>query len=145
MVSNASDVEDLVQDTFLKAWLNLSTFRFEAKFSTWITSVAMNEALGSYRRRRCRPFCPAPVNFETFHSSSESPEQALSRSEARRTIRSAVASLPKKYREILTLCELEQLSGEEAARRLKSSLSSVKARLFRGRHMLYARLRRDVA
>jgi len=144
MVSDRSDVEDLVQDTFMKAWLRLSTFRFEAKFSTWITSVAMNEALGSYRRRRCRPFCSVPVNFETFRSSSESPEEALARSEARRTIRSAIASLPKKYREILTLCELEQLSGEEAARRLKSSPSSVKTRLFRARHMLSAALRRDI-
>jgi RNA polymerase sigma-70 factor, ECF subfamily len=145
IVSNRSDAEDLVQDTFLKAWLRLSTFRFEANFPTWIISVAVNEALGSYRRRRCRPFCPAPVNFETFRSSCELPDEALARSEARRTVRNAVASLPRKYREILTLCELEQLSGEEAAQRLKASLSSVKTRLFRARHMLSAALSRDAA
>jgi RNA polymerase sigma-70 factor, ECF subfamily len=136
MIRNRSDVEDLVQDTFLKAWLRLSTFRFEANFRTWIISVAVNEALGSYRRQRCRPFCPAPVNFETFRSPCESPDEALARSEARRTVRMAIAGLPQKYREILILCELEQLSGDEAARQLKSSLSSVKIRLFRARHML---------
>ena len=144
VIRNRSDVEDLVQDTFLKVWLRLSTFRFEANFRTWITSVAINEALGSYRRQRCRPFCSVPVNLETFRSLCESPEEALARLEALRTVRSAIAGLPKKYREILILCEFEQLTGKEAARRLKSSLSSTKTRLYRARHLLSAALTRDV-
>ena len=136
IVRNRSDVEDLVLDTFLKAWLRLSTFRFEANFRTWITRVAMNEALASYRRQRCRPFCSEPVNFEVFRSLCDSPDEAFARSEARRTVRSAIADLPEKYREILTLCELKQLSLDEAARQLKSSLSLVKTRRFRARQML---------
>jgi RNA polymerase sigma-70 factor (ECF subfamily) len=97
------------------------------------------------RRRRCRPFCPAPVNFETFRSPYESPDEALARSEARRTVRSAIIDLPEKYQEILTLCDLEQLSADEAARHLKSSISLVKARLFRARRMLSAELNRRAA
>jgi RNA polymerase sigma-70 factor, ECF subfamily len=145
IVKNRSDVEDLVQETFLKAWLRLSTFRFEANFRTWITRVAVNEALGLHRRQRCRPFCPAPVNFETFRSSCESPDEVLARSEAGRTVRGAIAGLPKKYREILNLCDLKQLSAKETARELKSSVPLVKTRLFRARHMLSAALNREAA
>jgi len=143
MINNRSDVEDLVQDTFLKAWSRLSTFRFEANFRTWIIRVAMNEVLRSYRRRQCRPFCSVSVNLETFRSSCESPDEALARLEALRTVRSAIAGLPKKYREILILCELQQLTGKEAARRLESSLSSTKTRLFRARYLLSAALNRN--
>jgi RNA polymerase sigma-70 factor (ECF subfamily) len=143
MVTNTTDVDDLVQDAFLKAWLHLSTFRFEASFRAWITRVAVNEALTSYRRQRRRPFCPAPANIEAFPSQCESPEQAFTRSEARLTVRTAIAELPRKYREILTLCDLEQLSAREAAQRLKSSIPLVKTRLFRARHMLSAALNRD--
>jgi RNA polymerase sigma-70 factor (ECF subfamily) len=57
----------------------------------------------------------------------------------------AIAGLPPKYREILILCELEQLSRDEAARQLKSSLSSVKTRLFRARHMLSTALHKAAA
>lgn len=95
MIRNRSDVEDLVQDTFLKAWCRLSTFRFEANFRTWITRVAVNEALGSYRRQRRRPLCQALANFETFPSPWGSPDRTLARLEARRTARSAIAGLPK--------------------------------------------------
>jgi RNA polymerase sigma-70 factor, ECF subfamily len=145
IVKNRSDVEDLVQETFLKAWLRLSTFRFEANFRTWITRVAVNEALASYRRQRRRPLFQALANFETFASSWESPDKTLARLEARRTVRSAIAGLPKKYREILTLFDLEQLSARETARELKSSIPLVKTRLFRARHMLLAVLNRDAA
>jgi RNA polymerase sigma-70 factor, ECF subfamily len=147
MIRNRSDVEDLFQDTFLKAWRGLPKFRFEANFRTWIISVAANEALGSYRRRRSRPSCfPATnLNLESFRSSCESPDEALARSEARRTVRSAISRLPEKYREILILCDLEELSAREAAQRLKSTIPSVKTRLFRARHMLSKALNGDAA
>ena len=145
MVTDNSDVEDLAQDTFLKAWLSLSTFRFEANFRTWIIRIALNEAFGLHRRRRCRPFCLPATKFETARSPGEFPEQALTRSEAEATVRRAIAALPQKYREILTLCELEELSGREAARHLISSISLVKSRLFRARCMLPDALKRQAA
>jgi len=86
-----------------------------------------------------------PAEFETVRSSCDSPEQALTRSEAQRTVRRAIAGLPQKYREILTLCELEELSGHEAARHLRSSISLVKSRLFRARRMLSDALNRQAA
>jgi RNA polymerase sigma-70 factor (ECF subfamily) len=86
-----------------------------------------------------------PVNFEMFRSSCESPDEILARAEARRTVRSAITDLPEKYQEILTLCDLEQLSAYEAARQLKSSISLVKTRLFRARRMLSAAVSRRAA
>jgi RNA polymerase sigma-70 factor (ECF subfamily) len=135
-VRNTSDVDDLVQDTFLKAWTHLCTFRFEASFRTWITRVAVNESLASYRRQRSRPFCLTSENLEAFRSDYESPAEVLARSELHSRVHAAIARLPNKYREILTLCDLEQLSAQETARRLKSSISLVKTRLFRARRML---------
>jgi RNA polymerase sigma-70 factor, ECF subfamily len=136
IVRNTSDVDDLVQDTFLKAWAHLYTFRFEASFRTWITRVAVNESLALYRRQRSRPFCSTSENLEAFRSHYESPAEALARSEIHSRVRAAIARLPNKYREILTLCDLEQLSVQETAGRLKSSISLVKTRLFRVRRML---------
>ena len=145
MVKNTSDVDELVQDTFLKAWVHLSQFRFEASFCTWIMSVALNESLALYRRQRCRPYFQAPANLEVLASHDESPEQAWTRAEASLSVRAAIRSLPEKYAEILTLCELEQLGTLETARHLKASVPLVKSRLFRARQMLATALRRDVA
>jgi RNA polymerase sigma-70 factor, ECF subfamily len=143
IVRNASDVDALVQDTFLKVWAHLCTFRFEASFRTWITRVAVNESLALYRRQRCRPCCSAPENLEAFPSGCESPEEALARSEIRLTLHAAIATLPRKYRDVLTLCDLEQLGAQETAERLKSSIPLVKTRLFRARRMLSAALHRS--
>jgi RNA polymerase sigma-70 factor (ECF subfamily) len=77
VVKNTTDVEDIVQDAFLKAWLHLSTFRFEASFRSWITRVALNEALTHYRRQHRRQFYSAPANLEAFPSQLESPNQAF--------------------------------------------------------------------
>jgi len=147
LVRNPLDVEDLVQDTFLKAWLHLSTFRFQASFRTWLLSVAHNEALALYRRRNSRPFCPPAVNLEALplRSQSESPHQALTRSEARVRIHSAMAKLPRKYRQVLVFCELQQLTIQETATQMKASTALVKTRLFRARHMLSVTLRKEIA
>ena len=115
VVANASDVDDLVQDAFLKAWVHLCKFRFEASFRTWITRVALNESLALYRRQRCRPFYSASRDLETFPSAGESPYQFSARSEVRLRVHAAIARLPGKYRDIIILCDLEQLSAEETA------------------------------
>jgi RNA polymerase sigma-70 factor (ECF subfamily) len=145
IIGNASDVEDLVQETFLKAWRGLPKFRFDANFRTWITSVAVNEALMAYRRRRCRPFCVDTIAVESLGSSNDFQERALARSEARRKVHNAIARLPEKYRDVLILCELQEMSGREAACRLNSSLSAVKTRLLRARRMLSTAVQKQAA
>jgi RNA polymerase sigma-70 factor (ECF subfamily) len=144
MVRNAADSEDLVQEVVLKVWRHLSTFRSESSFRTWLTRVATNEALQSYRRDRCKPLCQALGDFDALDSHAESPHQSYARIEMAQAVHGAVAALPAKYRQVLTLRDLEELSAQETALRLQSSIPTVKTRLFRARLMLSATLRRSM-
>ncbi|MGD1094638.1 MAG: sigma-70 family RNA polymerase sigma factor [Bryobacteraceae bacterium] len=143
MVPNTTDADDLLQEVLVKVWRHLSKFRSESTFRTWMTRVAINEALQFYRREQRRPICQAFGDFDIFAAPNESPFQSLSRAEMNQVVRNAVVQLPAKYREVLILCYLEELSLREAARSLQSSVPAVKSRLFRARLMLLAALRRS--
>ncbi len=143
MVRSASDAEDLVQEVALKVWRHLSTFRSESSFRTWLTRVAINEALQSYRRERSKPLCQTLGDLDALASHAESPHQSYVRLEMVQALHGAVAELPVKYRQVLTLRDLEELSEQETALRLQSSIPTVKSRLFRARQMLLATLRRS--
>ncbi len=143
MVRSATDAEDLVQEVVLKVWRHLSTFRSESSFRTWLTRVAINEALQLYRRERSKPLCQALEDLDALASHSESPHQSYARLEMAQAVHGAVAELPPKYRQVLTLRDLEELSAQETARRLQSSVPAVKTRLFRARLMVLAALRRS--
>jgi RNA polymerase sigma-70 factor, ECF subfamily len=142
IVPNTTDADDLLQEVLLKVWRHLSTFRSESTFRTWMTRVAINEALQSYRRGQSRPICQALGEFDTFASPNESPLQALTRAETTQVVRKAVVALPAKYRQAMILRHLEQLSLRETAQCLRSSIPAVKTRLFRARLMLLTSLRR---
>ncbi len=143
MVPNRADVDDLLQEVLLKVWRHLSTFRSQSSFRTWMTRVAINEALQSYRRAGCRPICQALADFNTFASPNESALQSITRAETIEIVRKAVVQLPEKYRHVLILREFEQLSLAEIAQSLQSSVPAVKTRLFRARYMLLAALQRS--
>ena len=143
MVRNRTDADDLLQEVLLKVWRHLSRFRSESSFRTWMTRVAVNEALQSYRRKQRRSICRTLGDFDTFASPNESPLQSLARVEATQAVRSAVAGLPEIYSQVLVLREFEQLSTREIAQSLHSSVGAVKTRLFRGRLMLLAALQRS--
>ena len=136
MAPNATDLDDILQEVLLKVWRHLATFRSECSFRTWMTRVAMNEVLQSYRRKRRNPLCQALGDLDAFASRVESPHQSFARREATKTVRSAVAGLPAKYRQVLILRDIEQLTAGETAESLQSTIPAVKTRLFRARHML---------
>jgi len=136
MVRNKTDEDDLVQDVFLKAWRHLAGFRSEASFRTWITRVATNEVLQLYRRECRSPFSPSHADLDTYASHYELPDQCLARVEVRQTVRNAVAELPAKYRQIIVLRDLKQLSVRETARTMQIGVPLVKTRLFRAREKL---------
>jgi len=143
MVRNATDVEDLLQEVLMKVWRHLSTFRSESSFHTWMISVAVNEVLQSYRREHRWRWSQTQRDLDAFTSACESPHQSLARSETTHAVRSAVVGLPEKYRQVLILRDLQQLSVRETANSLQSSIPAVKTRLFRARHMLLAALQRS--
>ena len=143
IVRNPTDAEDVLQETVLKVWRGLSTFRSESSFRTWLTRVAMNQAMESHRRQGPSRSRRADVNLDAIAAARELQDESMIRAEVVRTVRSAVAGLSPKYRQVLTLCGLQDLSARETAQRLHSTIPAVKTRLFRGRRMLLAAIQRS--
>ena len=143
MVSNEADLEDLVQEILLKAWRYLPTFRSESNVRTWLIRIAINKACQLYRRSKRKGLCE-PLH-EAIALPEESADQQLLRAEAAAALRCAVARLPRKYQDVLMLRDLDELGGEETAKRLHTTVQTVKTRLFRARLMLSTELRKSRA
>lgn len=147
-VHNEADAEEVAQEAFLKAYRNLAGFRGEAKFGTWLISIALNEARSRIRRRSVLPTQsleedpddPGHVSPALLRDWKEIPSQALERGEVRLMLQDAVAALPENYRAVFLLRDVEELSTNEAAEALNISAGSIKVRLHRARMMLQKRL-----
>ena len=148
LVKNQQEAEDVVQDAVLKAYRNLRSFRGDAKFSTWLISITLNEARGRLRRESRAAvdsldqqrednadFTPAALT-----DWREIPLAALERQEIRALVQKAVAELPDTYREIVTLRDIEECSVNDTAAVLGISVALVKVRLHRARMLLQKRL-----
>lgn len=144
ILHNEIDAEDVAQEAMLKALANIRQFRAEAKFSTWLIQITVNEAL--MRRRRVRTSRMEPIDDgrgdedeytpRDFADWREIPSEALERKEVRQKLAEALASLDRKYREVFVLRDMEQLNIQETAEALGISVASVKTRLLRARLML---------
>jgi len=145
IVPNSSDVDDVVQEVFFKAWRALPKFRGDSTLRTWLNSIATHEALMLWRRERRQRLYEAPEECDTVEWRGDSADKMVIRDEAARAIRGAIVKLPVKYREVVMLRDIEEVSAAATARRLKSTLPAVKTRLHRGRLKLAAALRRSRA
>ena len=142
IVRNSSDVDDVVQEVFFKAWRALPKFRADATLRTWLISIATNEALITYRREHRRNW-ESLDEFNTVACHGEPADKALIRGEETRAVRQAILELPPKYREVLILRDIEGLDSTATAERLQWTLATVKTRLFRSRAKLATALRRS--
>jgi RNA polymerase sigma-70 factor, ECF subfamily len=142
VLQNEADAEEVAQEAFLKAFANLSGFRMESKFSTWMIQIAINEARMKRRKDRKSLYdsIDQPATDEEgeyfprdFADWREIPSEALQRSELRRALRRAMQSLPAKYREVFILRDVQSLSIAETAQALQISEAAVKTRLLRAR------------
>ncbi|HUL34432.1 MAG TPA: sigma-70 family RNA polymerase sigma factor [Candidatus Eisenbacteria bacterium] len=145
MLRNEAEAEDAAQDVMISAFRHLKGFRGDAKFSTWLVTIAMNEARQRLRRAKLVPqdsleemiaekegdFTPAVLT-----DWREIPSAALEKKELRLKLREAVDHLPPLYREVLVLRDLEELNQVETAAALGISINLVKVRLHRARMML---------
>jgi RNA polymerase sigma-70 factor (ECF subfamily) len=143
ILGDDADAQDAMQDTLLSAFRHIREFQGRSKFSTWLVSIARNAALQRLRGRR---------NMESLDQSEteedckfrprqiaawqENPEQSHSRMEIRQLVEKGLLQLPAKYRVIVMLRDVEQLSTDDVARQLGLSVPAVKTRLLRGRLML---------
>ena len=144
ILRNDTDAEDVAQEAMLKALANIRQFRAEARFSTWLIQITVNEALMRRRRERTRIMEGIEDHSDEegeytprdFADWREIPSEALERKEVRQKLAEALASLDRKYREVFVLRDIEQFNIQETAEALGISVASVKTRLLRARLML---------
>jgi RNA polymerase sigma-70 factor (ECF subfamily) len=145
MLRNDQEAEDAAQEVMINAFRHLKSFRGDAKFSTWLVTIAMNEgrqrlrkakmaqleSLDEEKEERDGDFTPAVLT-----DWREIPSVALEKKEMRQKLREAVEQLPPIYREVLVLRDLEEMNQEETASALGINVTLVKVRLHRARMML---------
>jgi RNA polymerase sigma-70 factor, ECF subfamily len=145
ILKNETDAEDAAQETMINAFRHLASFRGEAKFSTWLVTIAMNE--GRKRLRKTKAGAEDSLDEPKEESEGdytpavltdwrEVPLAALERKELRQKLREAVDLLPDKYREVFVLRDIEEMNQEETAAALGINVTLVKVRLHRARMML---------
>ena len=144
ILRNEADAEDAAQEAILKAFKNLRQFRAEARFSTWLIQIAVNEARMRLRKQRAvvmepieqKPDDEGNYTPREFADWREIPSAALERKEVRQKLTEALASLGQIYREVFVLRDVQHLSIAETAKALEISTAAVKTRLLRARLML---------
>ena len=148
LLHNEADAEDAAQEAFLKAFRNLATFRGDAKFSTWLISITLNEARSRLRSKKTAkvesldepPEGQGHVSPALLRDWREIPSEALERQEVRLMLQDAITDLPLIYREVFLLRDVEELSVNESAEALGITVAAVKVRLHRARIMLQKKL-----
>jgi len=149
IVKNEADAEDGAQEAVISAYRHLGTFRAEAKFSTWLTTIAINE--GRKRLRKAKSAAESSIDEHLEEQDGdytpapltdwrEIPLEALERKELREALRRAVRNLPDIYRQVFTLRDLEEFNIEETAEALGLNPGVVKVRLHRARILLQKQL-----
>jgi RNA polymerase sigma-70 factor, ECF subfamily len=142
-VRNASDAEDIVQETLYKAFSRFSSFRHEASFKTWLFAIALNEICQHYRKKRTmdtRILEQGAVEHLEFADPRGSVLADYARSEEARLVRLAISRLPAHYEAVVRLQDLEELSERETAKLLDLTVNTVKTRHHRARRQLRQRL-----
>lgn len=149
MIRDQSEVEDVVQESFIKAYRALPNFRGDSAFYTWLYRIGINTAKNYLVSMGRRPQVLQEVEIEdveNFEGGDEmrtldTPETAMMTKEIAQTVNDTVESLPEELRVAITLRELEGLSYEEIANVMQCPIGTVRSRIFRARETIAARLR----
>lgn len=145
ILGDDAEAEDVTQDTYMKAFQNLSQFRGDSSLATWLTRIAINEALG--RKRKQQPLVEldhldsideqGKARVLIFPGSGNSnPEAEAARAEIRRLLETALDELPEAFRVVFVMRDIEQMSTDETAEQLQLVPETVKTRLHRARRLL---------
>jgi RNA polymerase sigma-70 factor (ECF subfamily) len=147
-----SEAEDTVQESYVRAFANLGTFRGDSSLSTWLGRIALNEALGRLRRRR--PAVPidtmevlrTPAQIIQFPNAmtAEDPERTMAQREILRLVERATEALPEIFRTVFVTRVIEGMSVQETAELLDIEPETVKTRLHRARHLLRDQLESEI-
>lgn len=151
MVRDVDLVEDIAQETFIRAYRALAQFRGEAKFYTWLYRIAVNTAKKSLMDLKRNPTVSENASksddddetsrVENELTSSETPEAVLASKEIAQIINAAMEALPEELREAITLREIEGLSYEEISEAMECPIGTVRSRIFRAREAISAKIK----
>ncbi len=150
ITKNDQDAEDVLQETFLKAYSRLEQFHGDSKFYTWLVRIGVNESLMKIRRRKDGKFVALDQEIETgegtlvreLPADVENPEEHYGREEIRQALSRAIDGLADAYKTVFVLRDVDGLSTEETAQALELSVPAVKSRLLRARLQLRDKLKR---
>ncbi|MCJ0761770.1 RNA polymerase sigma factor [Variovorax sp. CYS-02] len=154
VLKSDAETEDAVQEGYLSAWRALGSFRGEARLSTWLVRIVLNEALGRVRRPSAKVIAldlamgaPPPERepedaMEADHD--QQPDRLAARAEIRRLLEARIDALPEVFRTVFVLRAVEELTVEETATALGVPEATVRTRLFRARSLLRESLSRDL-
>jgi RNA polymerase sigma-70 factor (ECF subfamily) len=144
ILRNDGEAEDVMQDAYVRAYEHLNQFAGKAAFATWLTRIAIHEALARKRRSgRMDELDALPANGDVMailKSSGPTPEAGAAEAQTRQMLEEAIDRLPENYRNVVVLREVEEMSVAETAESLGVSDAVVKTRL----HRAHAMLRRDL-
>ncbi len=147
LTGDSDEAADLTQETFLRAFKAVANFRGEANIRTWLFRIAINQSRNRFRwwqrRGREKTFSMDNDNdgesvslHETLSGNSPDPESQLLAKEREAALTKALAKLPRKYREVVVLCDVEGLAYDEIADALETKIGTIKSRIARGREEL---------
>jgi RNA polymerase sigma-70 factor (ECF subfamily) len=148
MLGNRHEAEDIAQEAFIRAYVNIKSFNQDLKFSTWLFRIATNLCIDRIRKKKPDYYLDAEVSgtdgltmYSQLSSNSPLPENELESLELHETVQKEILKLPEKYRSVIVLKYMEELSLNEISEILDMPLGTVKTRIHRGREALRQQLR----
>ncbi|MDY0407132.1 RNA polymerase sigma factor SigW [Virgibacillus sp. 179-BFC.A HS] len=148
MLGNAHEAEDIAQEAFIRAYVNIHSYDEKRKFSTWLFRIATNLTIDRLRKRKPDYYLDAQVKgtdglnmYSQLAADERLPEEQVQDMELQSWISQEIAKLPAKYRSIIMLRYLEEFSLQEISDILDIPLGTVKTRIHRGREALRKKLR----
>jgi RNA polymerase sigma-70 factor (ECF subfamily) len=150
MLGNRHEAEDIIQETFLRVYMNFDRFDQTQKFSTWIYRIATNLSIDRLRKRKASYSLDAEINqgdgldgYDRLVSEEDTPEKQLMITETQIQIRNAIDKLPEKYKSVVVLRYLHDLSLQEISDVLGMPVTTIKTRIHRGREFLRKKMNFD--
>jgi RNA polymerase sigma-70 factor, ECF subfamily len=147
MLGNRHEAEDVAQEAFIRAYVNIHTYNPNMKFSSWLYRIATNLSIDRIRKKKPDFYLDAEVSgtdgltmYSQLAATEASPEDALESLELQETVQKAILKLPEKYRSVIVLKYIEELSLQEISEILDLPVGTVKTRIHRGREALRKQL-----
>ncbi|MBM6616196.1 RNA polymerase sigma factor SigW [Bacillus suaedaesalsae] len=148
MLGNSHEAEDIAQEAFIRAYINIDSYNIDKKFSTWLYRIATNLSIDRIRKKKPDFYLDAEVKgtegltmYSQVASDTPLPEEEVESLELQQSVQEEILKLPEKYRAVIVMKYIEELSLKEISDILGLPISTIKTRIHRGREALRKQLR----